>query len=65
MIYLSTVQFGWLMGLVGFFSACTFCLFFMLYVKEEYEQPSKTIFLGGDPYARSIEKTNSENTEKA
>lgn len=37
MIYLTTAQFGWLMGLVGFFSACTFCLFLMLYVKTEIE----------------------------
>lgn len=37
MIYLTTTQFGWLMGLVGFFSACTFCLFLMLYVKTEVD----------------------------
>lgn len=35
MIYLTTAQFGWIMGLVGFFSASTLWLFLTMYVKVE------------------------------
>lgn len=35
MIYLTTAQFGWMMGLIGFFSASAFWLFLKLYVQME------------------------------